>query len=257
MNFLPTRFFAVALSLLPVIWPHAAFAENPVFELTAGTIPAVPAAVADRDILGLKLGMTPEAIIQVLTAEGYTHETREAAVSATANGQTANSLPYTVRIVGSISDGSAANIVVVFFTSPLNGNGAYSINRYVKYHPQTGPSTAEMLSLLSSKYNINYGRAKNYEDAMLAEGQNERPLGDTISSPDAYPFVRETLDSGRPNPLAYFFSAGVKEDSSGRVSELAVALLNGQIYLKDKADLKNAISSFEQGNVKQETTPKL
>ena len=66
MNFLPTRFFAVALSLLPVIWPHAAFAENPVFELTAGTIPAVPAAVADRDILGLKLGMTPIASVKMV-----------------------------------------------------------------------------------------------------------------------------------------------------------------------------------------------
>lgn len=215
--------------------------------------PPVQQPVADRDILGVKLGMTANDVAEIMTSEGYVVEKRERVISAIANNQEVNSAPFVRAISGKHQDGSYMS---AYFTSPLNGNGAYAIKRHIEYGNQAGPASSDVASSLSQKYKIEYGTKNNYEDCVLFENIRYEMFGRSIPKAETFEIVRGTLDDASRNPIDYCFSAGF-EENSGRATAVAVALIDGRAYVKDKAELKQAVKTFEQANLPNTAAPKL
>ncbi len=223
------------------------------FPLTGATYPTVQKAVANRDILGVKLGMTAREVAQVMASEGYVVEKKETRVTATVNNQKVNSEPFVKAIFGKHADGS---FMSAYFTSPLNGNGAYAIKRNIEYNNQAGPSISDVTSSLSQKYKIAYGAKNNYEDCMMSGNVRYEMFGRSIPKSETFEIIRGTLDDSSRPPIDYCFSAGF-EGKSGRATAVAVALIDGRAYVKDKAELQQAVKSFEQGNLPKTAAPKL
>jgi len=240
-------FVCVAISIAAFLSMKPANAEDVSLSIPRGSAPTISKALAARDVLGIKLGMTTQEVASILESEGYDVDIRERPVSIKfqIDGKTQkfDSAPFIRAVNGSIREGFHNNYISVGFSSPINGNVAISILRYIKYIRDTAPQADEVLHSLSKKYNIDFGNRSNYVDSMFSDGKNSLPNRGYIDTASSFETLRESTHSFTPVPRLYYFSAGI-EKKIDKVEEFSVLIFDTNAYLQDKNMLDNYLAKF-------------
>jgi peptidoglycan hydrolase-like protein with peptidoglycan-binding domain len=115
--------------------------------------------LATVDILGLKLGMTPEKVTAAMSTAGYqasSPSTNSIVYPRKVNGvelKVDGPNTYTESLAFSRHDDNLDDNVQVSFVSPLNGNAAYKINRKIRYRKdEVKPDGKQFVGTLFTKY---------------------------------------------------------------------------------------------------------
>lgn len=154
-------------ALLPPVMTPATTPEPAVVASADGSLSltyvvkpgAFKSNLATVDILGLKLGMTPEEVTATMSTAGYqasSPSTNTIVYPRKVNGvelKVEGPNTYTASLGFSRHDDNLDDSVQVSFVSPLNGNAAYEIQRKIRYRKdEVKPDGKQFVGTLFTKY---------------------------------------------------------------------------------------------------------